>query len=546
MDDNNIHDDWNASSTDDQEIDDTQTLGNFHPEDTETLGNFQPTDAADAQTTEERGAAATDDTQTIGDFQETATEDTKTVENDGNAAAGRQESAAQGHSDNYNTYREGRWNTATDSQKQTIGDEAKTRLLVREELKRNYKPRRNWLGSLLLLIVGSLVGTMGGWAISSHINSQQAPVSSTAQTSTQTSAHDAQPISINVDDETNVESAVAAKTIPSIVGITTQIETQSQNPFFNMGTSVGEAVGSGVIVSSNGYIVTNSHVVNDGNFKTMKVALSDGTEYDGKLLWNDSTLDLAIVKVDAKDLPAIEIGDSSTVAVGNKAIAIGNPLGLDLQSTLTSGYISGLNRTIQLNDGQIMDGLLQTDAAINSGNSGGALLNAKGQLIGINTAKPELADGIGFSIPINTAKPIIDKVIETGSYEPLYIGISGINVQVYQQYTNQQLPVNTGVLVMDVYADSPAGDADIQKGDVITKIDGKPVDSMNSLKTILLDYSVGSKATITYNRDGDEVEKEITFRDYTFPKENSQETPNQTPDTQNGENGGYHFELPRP
>ena len=158
--------------------------------------------------------------------------------------------------------------------------------------------------------------------------------------------------------------------------------------------SYAEGVGSGVIISEDGYILTNSHVVSDGKAENISVILANQESYEGSLVWHEPSMDLAIVKIEAKGLKPIELGDSDELVVGEKAIAIGNPLGMDLQSTLTSGYISGLDRSITISNGLAMDNLIQTDASINSGNSGGALINSKGQLIGINTAKAS-ADNIG-------------------------------------------------------------------------------------------------------------------------------------------------------
>lgn len=386
----------------------------------------------------------------------------------------------------------------------------RVRRIVREEIQRNYRPKRPWLRALALVLVGALLGSAGGYAmIRSGVILPGLSGSSNRAT---------QAVEINLTQNSTVESAVAAKATSSIVGVTTIVEQQSEFPFAYFGGESGNSrsslVGSGVIISSDGYILTNSHVIRNGGAKNITVRLSNQEEYAAQLLWQDKTLDLAVIKIDAKELRPIEIGDSSQVQVGDKAIAIGNPLGLDLQSTLTSGYVSGLRRTIQLSDGSIMDGLMQTDAAINSGNSGGALLNAKGQLIGINTAKPQSATGIGFAIPIDSAKPIIEKILTEGSYTPLYLGIVGMNVQLAQQMGATQLPSNSGVLVRDVYADSPIALAGVVSGDVITAIDSHPVDSMNSLKTTLIQYKKGDTVTVTFYHDGKEKQVSVTFNDF--------------------------------
>lgn len=385
-------------------------------------------------------------------------------------------------------------------------EEINIRKIVREEISRNYHPKKNWLRSFILIAVGAILGSFGGVAL---INSGIVKVPNAIY-----EAGSLQHVEISLKDDATIENAVAKKAIPSIVGITSTVETTPNNLFLQGIPSYSEAVGSGVIVDSNGYILTNSHVISDGNTQSIKVLLSNGEKLDAELLWNDSTLDLAVIKVDKTGLTAVEFGDSGNVQVGDKSIAIGNPLGLDLQSTLTSGFVSGLERSIQLQGGNIMDGLIQTDAAINSGNSGGALLNAEGKLIGINTARPQSADGIGFAIPINTAKPIIEKIIKEGSYKPLYIGISGYNVQIAKQMGLNDLPVDTGVLVKDVVAGSPAAKAGIVSGDIITAIGDDEVSSMNRLKTILLDYKEGDIVNLKIYHGEKQVEKRIVFEDF--------------------------------
>ena len=251
----------------------------------------------------------------------------------------------------------------------------------------------------------------------------------------------ADSISINITDDMTIAEAIAAKTMPSVVGIST-VATQTYNGFGGFGGFWGfgggggtydtTMVGTGVIVDESGYILTNSHVVNDGDTKSVTVSLYDGSDVDGTVLWNDSTLDLAVIKIeDTGDLVAADLGDSDTVNIGAYAAAIGNPLGLEFERSMSQGIISGLNRSIQVSDGSkttTMEGLMQTDATINSGNSGGPLFNSKGQVIGINTAKASSGEGMGFAIPINVAKPIVEQVKASGNYERPYIGISGISL----------------------------------------------------------------------------------------------------------------------
>ena len=305
-----------------------------------------------------------------------------------------------------------------------------------------------------------------------------------------------------------MESLVLKKSIDSVVGITTKAEV-TQQTFFGPQSGYVEGIGSGSIVSSDGYILTNSHVVSDDDASEISVLFNDGTTTPAKLVWNDSTLDLAIIKVEKDNLPVMELADSDDVKVGDRVVAIGNPLGFELQSTVTSGIISGLNRTVSFQTGAQMDGLMQTDAAINSGNSGGALLNSNGEQIGINSAKAGNSDGIGFAIPINTVKPVIDQIIKNGEYNSVYLGITGQSLDYFRQFPQANMGKLEDVDGVYVYSDFDK-DSIFKKGDVITAVDGNKVTDMASLRKILLGYQVGETAKITLIRDG--KEKNIDFK----------------------------------
>ena len=308
---------------------------------------------------------------------------------------------------------------------------------------------------------------------------------------------------ITIEDTTvdNVYKAVATKATPSVVGITTL--TVNTNNFFNIPLE-SEGVGSGVIVDSRGYILTNSHVVNDGQATKVSVIFADSSSVDGEVVWNDAKLDIAIVKVQKDNLDVCELGDSDKVEVGDIAVAIGNPLGIEFSKTVTQGIISGLNRVITTENGE-MDDLIQTDASINPGNSGGPLLNNKGQVIGINTAKASNAEGLGFSIPINTIKPIIEQVIEDGNFEKVALGIKGVDAAQFE------LEVENGVYVVSVEADSVARKAGISSGDIIAELDSKKIENMTGLVKALYKYNKGDKATVKLYRDGEEKQVQVQF-----------------------------------
>ena len=339
----------------------------------------------------------------------------------------------------------------------------------------------------------------------------------------------ADTISINISDDMTIAEAIAAKAMPSVVGIST-VATQTYSGFGgfggfwgwgggNGGTYDTTMVGTGVIVDESGYILTNSHVVNDGDTKSVTVSLYDGSDVEGTVLWNDSTLDLAVIKIeDTGDLVAADLGDSDTVNIGAYAAAIGNPLGLEFERSMSQGIISGLNRSIQVSDGSkttTMEGLMQTDATINSGNSGGPLFNSKGQVIGINTAKASSGEGMGFAIPINVAKPIVEQVKASGNYERPYIGISGISLQEQQQYSSdalkEQFGTDKGIYVARVSANGGAAAAGLQQGDVILKVNGVEVGTMNKLNQELVKSAIGDTVTLTVMRDKAEQEFEVVL-----------------------------------
>lgn len=337
-------------------------------------------------------------------------------------------------------------------------------------------------------------------------------------------------VNISPNDNVNTAEAIAAKVMPSVVGISTSSEVTYQS-FFGPETGVQNGVGTGIIVDPKGYILTNSHVVNDGNAQTIKVELSNGTEVPGQVLWNDKSIDLAIVKIDAPNLKAAELGDSDTVKIGAYAAAIGNPLGLEFDNSLTQGVISGLNRSITVTDGQsqtTMDGLIQTDASINAGNSGGPLLNSAGQVIGINSAKAQSAEGLGFAIPINTAKPIVDEIKSKGQFQRSYIGIKGASVADYMQaYPDANLGTKTGVYVVQIYTDSPAAKAGMKEGDVITGLQDKKVDTMTQLISDLFQYRPGDAVKLTVLRNGMTMTLNVTLTtmDETQTLPENQQTP---------------------
>lgn len=307
------------------------------------------------------------------------------------------------------------------------------------------------------------------------------------------------PASVNTEpsDARNTFVVQAVKTVgPAVVGITNKVYMRDN---FNQKVLVEQGEGSGVIIDSNGYIATNNHVI-DGA-KELVVSLPDGRTFTGKVIGADPATDLAVVKIDATGLPAVTLGDSDGLLVGEPAIAIGNPLGLEFRGSVTVGVISALNRSIEIGDRRFK--LIQTNAAINPGNSGGALVNADGQVIGINSAKisADGVEGMGFAIPINSARPILQELVEKGKVIRAYLGISILDRDSAARQ-GYQLNIDNGVYVFGVSKNGPADQANIEEGDVIVKINGADTNSVADLRAILDNVPVGNKVEIVIIRNG--------------------------------------------
>lgn len=302
--------------------------------------------------------------------------------------------------------------------------------------------------------------------------------------------------------------AAAKKVGPAVVGITNKAYVRD---IFNRVQFVERGTGSGVIYDAkNGYIATNHHVVQGAS--EIIVSLTDGRTVKGKVLGEDAATDLAVVKVDEKDLPEATFGDSDTLQVGEPAIAIGNPLGLEFRGSVTAGVISALNRSIEL--GERKFNLIQTDAAINPGNSGGALVNADGEVIGINSAKIAVSgvEGIGFAIPVNTAKPILDELTERGRVARPYLGASLMDKEIAARY-GFEVDLHGGIFIAKVMKDSPASKAGIVAGDIILTFNGEKVSTAKELRNALAKCRVGDKIGMTIMHNGTEVTKTVTLEE---------------------------------
>lgn len=347
------------------------------------------------------------------------------------------------------------------------------------------------------------------------------------------SEYNAKLMDIAEFSETSV--AVAEKVLPSVVGINVEYSIASS---FGQ-TGVAEAAGSGVIISKDGYIITNNHVINASSSSTfyqiteatsIKVHLygdADDVQYDAEVVGSDSASDLAVLKIESKEeLTAIAIGDSDNLKAGEFVMAVGNPLGLD--SSVTTGIISALNREVTDSEGNTYL-TIQTDAAINSGNSGGALVNSKGELIGINSLKlsnssssEATIEGIGFAIPVNSSMDIINQLIEYGTVKRPYIGITGSSLT---EALAERYNYPVGVYVESVEDDGPAKAAGLVVGDVITEVDGKAVASVDDINLIKNNHSIGDTISLTIYRDGDYINLDVTLGETPEETEEKTETP---------------------
>ena len=326
---------------------------------------------------------------------------------------------------------------------------------------------------------------------------------SSGSTSTKTS------IVTESTDEAAIQ-AVAEAVSPSVVGIVVATSSQS---FFGTGTS-SESEGSGIIYSEDGYIITNYHVISDAVESNGKISVyleSDSTTaISATVVGYDVSADLAVVKIDKNGLPSIEIGKSSDLKVGQTAIAVGNPGGMDFMGSVSKGIISGLDRTIQLENTTEIN-LIQTDAAINPGNSGGALVNSSGQLIGVNSAKmaSENFEGMGFAIPVDDVVEICDRIISKKDAPVGYVGVE-ISTR-YDASTLQMMGYPAGVVVAGVAAGSPAANAGIEKGDIITQFNGTAVTGYTVFNSEKMKYSPGDEVTLTVYRGGKTYSVKITL-----------------------------------
>ncbi len=304
-----------------------------------------------------------------------------------------------------------------------------------------------------------------------------------------------------VEDVTEKSQSVADMlegTMKCVVGISKLKNNGSS--IFSSSNEDSLGLGTGVIVSDNGYILSNEHVTGE-KYSTCYITLENGKKYDGTVMWSDNDLDLSITKINATNLSSISLGDSSKLRVGQTVYAIGNPIGFEFRRTVTSGIISAKDRTIKLEDKQnvsYMSDLIQTDATINPGNSGGPLIYPNGTIIGINTVKISSAEGIGFAIPVNVVKPVIESFKNNGKFEQATIGVYAYDKDVIP-YLSNNISFNQGIYIAEVIKNGPASNSGLKEGDIILSIDGVKLNTMNDLKEFVFS-----------KKDGDIVSLEVS------------------------------------
>ena len=374
---------------------------------------------------------------------------------------------------------------------ETEGQENEGKIYIKETR------RNNNVAIIVVAIVSSIIGGLVTYGlIGSKIDSL----------SNSNNSSNGSVTKYEISDVENPVVAIAETAGPSIVGV--KVNYMSQGFFGSLKEADEE--GSGIVYTEDGYIITNYHVIESAiNNSTAKVTVTfanEDKEYEATIVGGDETTDLAVIKIDATGLTKATIGESSNIKVGELAVAIGNPLGQEFAGSVTVGYISAVNRKITT-DGRTYK-LIQTDAAINPGNSGGALVNSKGEVIGINTVKISSTEteGLGFAIPTDDAMPIIKELISNGKIVRPYIGISGVNLD---ETTAKMNNLVQGIYVAGVVANSPASQSGIQKGDVITAIEGKEITTMEELNEIKNTKKIGDEVTLKINRSGKEVEVKV-------------------------------------
>ncbi len=313
---------------------------------------------------------------------------------------------------------------------------------------------------------------------------------------------------IEQEEKSKTVSDVIEEANKAVVGIS-KIKNVGASVFTNDSTK-NLGIGTGFIVSENGYIITNEHVSGE-KYSNCYVTLENGKIYNGNVVWSDSNLDLSIVKINMKGLDYMKLGDSNDTKIGQSVYAIGNPIGFEFQRTVTSGIISAVDRTIKFSEnGQdvYMADLIQTDATINPGNSGGPLIKPNGTVIAVNSVKITSAEGIGFAVPINVIKPVVEKFIANGNFEEATLGIFAYDKNVIP-YLNSNMNFESGIYVVQITKNSASDQTGLQEGDILAKIDGIELNKMNDLKAYIYTKNPNDEVLLTVIRNKETLEIKV-------------------------------------
>ena len=374
--------------------------------------------------------------------------------------------------------------------------------------KKSSTPQILWF--LLVGLVGAIIGGLVVVSVMpqvmlSKIESLQLSVPGSGTSTGQNGSTVLPLVSGSNVDPWQIIVDAAEKVSPSVVCI---VNTQTAYDFFGR-EYLRDTSGSGVILTQDGYIVTNNHVVS-GTSRKLTVFLSDGTSKSAQIVGTDPATDLAVIKIEGTNLPTAVFGDSDALRPGQLAIAIGNPLGIEFNRSVTVGVISGLDRVLSVGDSYMR--LIQTDAVINPGNSGGPLINGNGEVIGLNSVKLNVTavEGMGFAIPSNQVKRIVEELIETGKVRRAYLGISFLDKSEASLYL-PNVKIDQGVYVSEVVSGGPAAKAGIREGDVIIEFDGRKINDAGSLIAYLAEKSPGATVVVKFQRQGQTREVEVVL-----------------------------------
>ena len=359
---------------------------------------------------------------------------------------------------------------------------------------KNEKNKKNFLFFLFMLIIIVLLVILN-WKIEYVMQQQH----NNNGYDTEKLIFDKENMYLGIDDNKKIKNyEFIQKSCSAIVGIS-KLRQNSTSIYYNNKENLG--IGSGVVITDNGYILTNQHVAGN-KYSNCYITLENGETYDGDVVWANQDIDLAIIKINIYTSDYMELGDSDKINLGEDVYAIGNPIGFEFERSVTKGIISGLNRTIKIDNKDeltYMEDMIQTDCTINVGNSGGALMSEEGFLLGINTIKITDVDGMGFAVPINIVKPIIEKLVEDGKFQEAYLGIYGYDKEVIP-YLNSNINLESGVYVDKIALDGPVYNSGVLVGDIITKIDEININKMSELRKYIYTKKPGDIVKLSVSR----------------------------------------------